>query len=36
LQLAANIDMFTIDNLNVEIDDGSLDGIVIPSMMRNL
>ena len=28
LQLAASIDVFTIDNLNVEIDDGSLDGIV--------
>jgi hypothetical protein len=26
LQLAASIDAFTIDHLNVEIDDGSLDG----------
>ena len=26
IQLAASIDVFTIDELNVEIDDGSLDG----------
>ncbi len=29
VQLASSIDLFTIDNLNVEIDDGSLDGIAL-------
>jgi hypothetical protein len=35
-QLAASIDLFTIDNLNVEIDDGSLDGIALALSLRVL
>ena len=34
LQLAASIDVFTIDELNVEIDDGSLDGLARSSFNR--